>query len=187
MQQYKDKIEAVLFTTGNFMSVEEISSSCGIASQGMVKQLIEELKKDYIERQTALTILEENNKFKLTIKKEFNYLTTNLLNESELDPSTQKTLAVIAYKNPVLQNEVIKVRGNTAYDHIKNLKEQNFIISEKAGRTRLLKLAPKFYDYFDIVEQQLKSKFNEIKQETPEQDIENTEESTTKDESSQEN
>jgi len=43
MQEYKDKVEAILFTTGSFMSVEEVSKSCGIASQGTVKELIEEL------------------------------------------------------------------------------------------------------------------------------------------------
>ena len=84
------------------------------------------------------------------------------MTDSELDRPTQETLAIIAYKNPALQSDVIKVRGNKAYDHIKFLKGDNFITSEKNGRTRLLKLTQKFFDYFDVVEDSLKLKNEKI-------------------------
>ena len=77
-------------------------------------------------------------------------------------------MAIIAYKQPVFQAEIIKIRGNTAYDHVKMLRENGFITTEKSGRTRLIKLAPKFYDYFDIVEQELKAMINSVsKPDTP--------------------
>ena len=56
------------------------------------------------------------------------------------------------------------MRGNGAYDQIKKLKELEFLTSEKRGRTRLLKLTAKFYDYFDIVEDKLRQNFSEIKE-----------------------
>lgn len=158
MQETKNKIEAILFTTGRFMNIDEISRLTRIASQGIIKQAIQELKKEYEVGTSALTIFEEDNQFKLGIKKHFNYLTTNLLSDSELDSPTTKTLALIAYKNPALQSEIVKMRGNKAYDHIKLLKEQGFIVSEPKGRSRLLNLTPKFFDYFDLVENQLKEK-----------------------------
>ena len=114
--------------------------------------------KDYNNRDGALNIIEQGSKFKLNIKKSYLYLTEILLSDSELDKPTQETLAVIAYKNPALQSEVIKIRGNGAYDHIKVLKEFDFITTEPMGRTRIIKLTSKFYDYFDIVEDQLRSK-----------------------------
>ena len=111
-----------------------------------------------MEKDSALEILNENDKWKLAIKKEYLYLTEKLLTDSELDRPTQETLAIVAYKNPVLQAEVIKIRGNKAYDHIKVLRDNNFVMSEKSGRTRLLKLTPKFFDYFDVVEDKLSLK-----------------------------
>ncbi len=158
MQETKNKVEAILFTTGRFMTIEEISRLTRVASQGIVKQAIQELKKEYDNNNSALTIFEEENKFKLGIKKQFNYLTTNLLSDSELDNPTTKTLALIAYKKPVIQSEIVKMRGNRAYDHIKILREQGFVTSEPKGRSRLLDLTPKFFDYFDLVENQLKEK-----------------------------
>lgn len=162
MQDIKHKIEAILFTTGRFMDTEEISKLIGIGSVGIVKEALNKLIDDYKSKNTSLEIIEENNKFKLNIKKEYNYLTTSLLKDSEFDNQTTKTLAIIAYKNPVLQSEIIDIRGNKAYDHIKLLKDNGFINSEKKGRTRLIKLTPKFFDYFDVVENELRSKFTNV-------------------------
>lgn len=168
MDDYKKRIEAILFTTGRFMDVNEIATFCGIASAGIVKQALEGLKHDYEGKDSSLSILEENGKWKLNIKREYNYLTTKLVSSAEFDKPTQETLAIIAYKQPVFQAEIIKIRGNTAYDHVKMLRENGFITTEKSGRTRLIKLAPKFYDYFDIVEQELKAMINSVsKPDTP--------------------
>ena len=57
-----------------------------------------------------------------------------------------------------MQSEIIRIRGNGAYDHIKILKELDFVTSEPSGRTSILRLTTKFYDYFDVVENQLRSK-----------------------------
>ena len=123
MEEYKKMVEAILFTTGRLMDTEEIARLCNIGSIGVVKDIVDELKRDYESRESALNVVNEDNKFKLAIKKEYNYLTTNLMNDSELDEPTTKTLALIAYKQPVMQSEIIDMRGNTAYDHIKILRE----------------------------------------------------------------
>ena len=79
-----------------------------------------------------------------------------------MDGPTTKTLAVIAYKAPVLQAEIIHIRGNKAYDHIQQLKENGLIVSEPKGRSRLIKLTPQFYDYFDTAEPEVKKQFEEL-------------------------
>jgi len=158
MEDTKNKVEVVLFTLGKFVSLEDLSKMSGIASLGHLKEVLETLKKEYEERNGGLEIVEQGGKWKLNVRKDYLYLTEGLLSDTELDKPTQETLAIIAYKNPVLQSEVIKIRGNKAYDHIKTLKELDFVTSEKSGRTRLLKITPKFFDYFDIIEDQLKNK-----------------------------
>jgi segregation and condensation protein B len=162
MQEIKNKIEAVLFITGRFMTADEIAQFSNIASAGTVKQAIKGLIKEYSTSPGALEIIQEDGQYKLNIKKQYNHLSTSLASGAELDAPSQATLAIIAYKQPALQSEIIKMRGNTAYDHIKNLKEQEFITSEKKGRTRLLKLAPKFFDYFDVVQDTLDNQFKKI-------------------------
>ncbi|MBI4159013.1 SMC-Scp complex subunit ScpB [Candidatus Woesearchaeota archaeon] len=171
MQEVKNRIETILFTVGRAITFEEIASLCSIGSVGIVRDALNQLAEDYKRRESALMITVDNNVASLNIKKEYLHLTTKLLSESELDKSTQETLALIAYRNPALQSEIIKMRGNGAYDHIKKLKELEFIISEKSGRTRKLKLNSKFYDYFDVVEDKLQQKFNELDKQPDTQEI----------------
>ena len=162
MQEIKNKIEAVLFITGRFMSVEDIAQFCNIGSIGSVKEAIKSLVEDYKKRAGGLEVIEQDKKFKLNIKNQYVHLSTKLLSSAELDGPTQTTLAIIAYKQPALQSEIVKMRGNGAYDHIKVLREMEFVTSERKGRTRLLKLTPKFFEYFDIVEQEMKEKFHDV-------------------------
>ena len=161
-QEDKKKVEAVLFTTGRFMTLEEVSQGAGIGSSGYVKELLDELKKEYETKDTAITLQILEDKFKLNIKKEYGYIANKLVATTEMDNSTTKTLAVIGYKDPALQSDIIKIRGNKAYDHIHILKEQGLILTEKHGRTNLIKLTPKFYEYFDTAAKEVKEKFDAI-------------------------
>ena len=165
MQDIKNKIEAVLFTVGRFVDLDELSQLTGIASRGILNDALKNLIQDYNNRQGSLEITEDNGKFKLNIKKDYLHLTTKLLDQTEFDKPTQETLALIAYKQPVMQSEIIKIRGNTAYEHVSKLKEMDFITSEKSGRTRLLKTSAKFYDYFDVVGEELKQKLENVQNE----------------------
>ena len=162
MQDIKHKVEAVLFTTGKFLTAEEIANLAGTQAEEIIPA-INSLIEDYKTRDTSLEIIQLGDKFKLNIKKEHMHLTTKLLKDTELDKPTQETLALIAFKQPVMQSLIVKMRGNTAYEHVKNLEQLEFLTSEKSGRTRLLKITQKFYDYFDIVQDELKQKFDQFK------------------------
>ncbi|MBS3159361.1 SMC-Scp complex subunit ScpB [Candidatus Woesearchaeota archaeon] len=160
-RDHKNRVEAILFTTGKFLDLNEISRLCQISEENYINDLLNELKGDYGKINGALELVNQGNKWRLNIKKEYLFLTEVLLDDSELDQGTQKTLAIIAYKSPVLQSEIIKIRGNGAYDQIKLLKDLDFVISEKSGRTFVLKVSRRFYDYFDVVEDKLKSRLVE--------------------------
>ena len=157
----KNRIEAVLFVVGRYIGIEELAKICNLGSIGLVKDVLLELKKDYESRNTSLELTEEDNKWRLNIKGSYGHITNKILSDSELDSPTMKTLAIIAYKQPIEQSKVIKARGNSAYQHIKQLKEQNFITADVSGRTRILKLTKTFYDYFDVNKEEIKAKLEQ--------------------------
>jgi len=65
-----------------------------------------------------------------------------------------KTLAVIAYKQPIKQSVVIKIRGNKSYDHIKKFRDLGLVVAKKMGHTNELSLSEEFYEYFNVHEKE---------------------------------
>ena len=77
---------------------------------------------------------------------------------AEFNKTEQETLAVIAYKQPVKQSIIIKIRGNKAYEHIKKFIENGLVIGKKMGHTKELKLSNDFFEYFHLKDKELKEK-----------------------------
>src|SRR3989344_6104509 len=85
----RKKVEAVLFTTGKFLDSEEIARLCDLDSVGFVRDALEELKEDYEKRDTALNIINQGNKWKLTIIKDY-FVTSEKYSRTKILRATQK-------------------------------------------------------------------------------------------------
>lgn len=157
------KIEAVLFGSGKYLTEEQIIELSGVP-KNKLKKALNELEKHYNSIETSLKVFHESDTWKLNIKEEYNDIMKNIVSEAEMPKPIMETLAVIAYKAPVLQSEVIDARGSGAYEHIGLLEEKGFVEKEKYGRTYKLKLGEKFYDYFDIEgPSEIQKVFGEVK------------------------
>ncbi|MAG45323.1 MAG: SMC-Scp complex subunit ScpB [Nanoarchaeota archaeon] len=157
-EDYKKKIEAVLFASGKYLEIEKIAEMLNLGSTGIVIKTLEELKKDYSQKDSAIEILQEGNKYRMNIKSNFVPIVKNLMTDTEIDRPVISTLAIIAWKQPILQSKVVKMRGNTAYEHLKLLEEKELISRQRYKLTKILKLTPKFYEYFDTNKDTLTSK-----------------------------
>ncbi len=146
----KNKIEALLFSSGKRMSLNEISELTGIRETKNIKSALTELKQDYENRGGSLCLEEEDGFWKLGVKDHYMTIAQKLVTKTELDKPLMETLAVIAWKYPVLQAEVVRIRHNKAYDHLKQLEEMGFISRNVYGRTRKITLSQKFFEYFDL-------------------------------------
>ena len=107
----------------------------------------------------SLKIIKKEEGWKLTVEDEFVPLVSNIVSSTELERPLMETLAVIAWKYPIVQSDVIKLRSPAAYEHMKQLEEQGFIIKEKFGRTYKVKLTKKFFEYFDLPSEEAKKAF----------------------------
>jgi chromosome segregation and condensation protein ScpB len=70
-----------------------------------------------------------------------------------------ETLAVIAWKYPVVQSEIVKLRGTGAYEQMKILQDEGFINKIRSGRTYKVNLTEKFFNYFDLPTEEAKEAF----------------------------
>jgi len=158
MESNEKKVEAVIFAVGKEITSERISSLCSIPIEE-VDTIMQKLTTEYDQRDHSLKIVKKENGWKLTVRDEFIPLVSNIVTSTEMNGSMMETLAVIAWRYPIIQSDVIKLRGSSAYDHMRELEQQNFIAKEKFGRTYKLKLTQKFFEYFDLPSEDAKQAF----------------------------
>ena len=163
MTELVKKVEAILFAVGRGISERELSELSGHSIYEVHHALIE-LKKQYQERDSPLLIIEEGDSWKLTVHEKYLGTVEKINPHTELSKAILETLAVIAWKQPAKQADVIKIRTNKAYEHIDELERLGFVAKEKYGRTYLLKVTGKFFDYFDLPKDKgVKEIFKDIK------------------------
>lgn len=149
------KIEAALFLSARFLSLQELVLLTDI-NPLMLRELLEKLIEKYNKDDSAIEIIERENKWKMDIGQEYVSMVNKLATgSSEFSKAEQETLAVIAYKQPVKQSVIIKIRGNKAYEHVGNFIEMGLIIAKKAGHTKELKLSDDFFEYFHLQNQKI--------------------------------
>jgi len=144
------KLEAVFFVSGRFLNMQELISFTDL-NPIIIKELIEKLQKKYNKRNSAIDIVEKNDMWKMDVKQEYSGIINKLATgSSEFSNAEKETLAIIAYKQPIKQSVIIKIRGNKAYDHIRKFEGLRLIKKKKIGHTYDLTLSNEFYDYFNV-------------------------------------
>ena len=145
-----NKIEAILYLKAQPTSVDELVSLTKTSINEVQEALIK-LMSDYAYRDSALEIIETANGYSLQLRSYYQSLLEDLV-PAELNPSTLKTLAAIALKNPILQSDLIVLRGSSAYQQVNELVEMGFIRKrrQEEGRSYWLEVTNKFHEYFEI-------------------------------------
>lgn len=143
-------LEAIMFISGRYLSMQDLISLSDLSSVN-VEDLIEKLKKKYNENNSALQIVEKSGLWKMDVKPEYSHIINKLASgNAEFTKAEQETLAIIAYKQPIKQSVIIKIRGNKAYDDIKKFVDLKLLKKKRMGHTYELTLSDEFYDYFNI-------------------------------------
>lgn len=162
MDELKKQVESVLFSVGRKIELQELAKLVRESDLSKVLGVLEQLRGEYEAHGGSLMVVQDGTAWKLTVREAYLGTVRKIVTQTELPKSVMETLAVIAYKNPVLQSHIIKVRTNKAYDHLSLLESDGFLTRVKKGRTKLIRLSPKFFQYFDIPEDQLKQKFSNV-------------------------
>lgn len=144
------KIEAALFISARFLNLQDLVMLTDV-NPLMIKELLNKIIEKYNRDDSAIEIIIKDNMWKMDVRQEYVGMINKLATgNSEFTKAEQETLAVIAYKQPVKQSVVIKIRGNKAYDHIKKFIDISLVIAKKQGHTMELSLSEDFFDYFHL-------------------------------------
>lgn len=164
-------IEAALYVTGRPVDLKTLGSILGMRSEEKIREAARQLKERY-KTMGAIEVLElSDGRFVMQLKPRYAPHVKRLATRQLLTPGPMKTLSFIAYKQPITQSYLAKVRGNLCYSHVKQLQEIGLISEEKLGRTKVLRTTPNFADYFNLsqdlqtLKKQLEQVFEHLKSE----------------------
>ncbi|PNX52502.1 MAG: hypothetical protein BV458_09265 [Thermoplasmata archaeon M9B2D] len=144
-------VESLLFSAGKPLSVEEIQETTGLSPKH-VNEAIEHLMQSYnIDRKnaTSLEIVKAGNKFIMQVKKTFTDKSM-MVAKPEIKTDLLKTLALIAFHQPVKQSNLRHMIGERIYADVDQLVSLHLIHSEPHGATEMLTTTRLFPEYFGI-------------------------------------
>ncbi len=145
----KGMVEAVIFFENKSVEYEEVGRITGIKVE-KVKEIADELKKDYAERNTAIEVIIGDKSVSMQVKSEYVKLVSKIAENAELSKKAIKILGLIAKKKSIKQSELKNYFRGEIYSYVKELKDQEYVTSEKTGLTRTLKPTKKFYETFQM-------------------------------------
>jgi segregation and condensation protein B len=144
-------VESVLFSAGKPVSVEEIQTSTGLAPK-QVQDSLEQLIQSYdLDRKndTSIEIIKAGNKYTMQVKKSFTDQSM-MLGRPEIKNDLLKTLALIAFHQPVKQSNLRHMIGERIYHDVDELIGMHLIHTEPHGATEVLTTTRLFPEYFGI-------------------------------------
>lgn len=145
-------IEAALYASDRPLSLDELKETVGTSSETYIQKLLNQLEEK--KEDSPFELREKNeNMYNLQLKEEYMPKVENVVPKTKLNEATLKTLAVIAYKQPIKQSKLAEIRGGRVYQYVKKLKEMGFVEAEPLGRTKVLRTTKKFAGYFGMEDQ----------------------------------
>jgi segregation and condensation protein B len=143
-------IEAILYLKAQPLSLNKIVEYAKCDREAAEDALIE-LMQDYAHRDSALEIVETDEGFSLQLRKTFQDM-VQILVPADLGVGALRTLAAIALKGPLMQTDLVDLRGSGAYQHVHELVEQGFVQKRRSanGRSYRVQVTDQFYQYFQI-------------------------------------
>jgi len=152
----KSIIEALLFASDRPLTLQKLAEVSGLGAQ-TVRVSIEELNREYEDQGHSYAIEEIGGGFQILTLPEFSQWVGALTRsevESRLSKAALETLAIVAYKQPVLRAEVDAIRGVQSGQIIRTLMEKGLVRitgrKEVAGRPMLYGTTRKFLEAFGL-------------------------------------
>ncbi len=167
--QLKLIIEALLFTSDKPLKAQDILACLPDATLADIKSALQELQAEYDGMGRSIVIKETATGYQFRTLPEYAHYVLNLLKTSptRLSNAAMETLAIIAYKQPILRHEIERLRGVDAGGILRTLMEKDLIriVGRKnlPGRPLIYGTTKRFLEVFDLKNLDSLPKLKEIK------------------------
>lgn len=139
----------MLFSAGHPISINELVEATGL-SRKTVRKALKELMTDYEnDNDTSMAIVKAGRKYVMQLKTEYTEPSV-MITQPEIEDNVLRTLALIAFHQPVKQSNLRRMAGDKIYDHVDQLSEMHLIHTKKHRNTELITLTRRFPEYFGL-------------------------------------
>jgi len=156
-KEIKAIIEAFMFVSGEPLSIDRLRNVLEGVDRGKIKGLLSELQHEYDMRASGLMIVEVAGGFQMVTRPELAQWIKRLKKikqSSRLSKPSLETLAIIAYKQPIVKAEIDDIRGVDSTGVLKGLLDKRLIkiIGRKdvPGKPILYATTREFLQYFGL-------------------------------------
>jgi segregation and condensation protein B len=156
MEDLKNIIESVLFVAEEPLTIDRLRQVLEPAGSAEIREALQSLIEDYRRRQGGFLLKEVGGGFQFRTRPEYHLWIKRLVQPKppRISKAALETLAIIAYKQPVIRNDVERIRGVDCGGVIRMLLERNLIRvlgrKEIPGRPLIYGTTKRFLEVFDL-------------------------------------
>ena len=161
-------IEALLFSSDKPLTIKDFRSILPDEDASDIKSALKVLEHDYESLDRSFTLKEVAKGFQLRSRSEYGAYILRMLQSTpnRLSRASMETLAIIAYKQPILRHEIERLRGVDVGGILRTLMEKGLIkiMGRKnlPGRPLIYGTTKRFLEVFDLKDISSLPKLKEI-------------------------
>jgi len=162
-------IEALLYAAEKPLSAREIRTVLPDARESDIKGALDVLRHEYESLERSFTLKEVANGYQFRSRSEYAPYIMKMLQKSpsRLSKASMETLAIVAYKQPILRHEIERFRGVDVGGILRTLLEKGLIKimgrKDLPGRPLIYGTSKRFLEVFDLKNISDLPKLKEIK------------------------
>jgi len=141
-------IESALFSAGRALDLDEIKDATGLPKPD-IRKAARKLMQRYRRKETSLEIVKIGPKYAMQLKTEYGEHARKLA-KADVPMKLLKTLALIAFHQPLRQSKLKEMIGDKVYVHVHELRDLKLVRAVRDGRSKLLSTSKLFPEYFGI-------------------------------------
>ncbi len=156
MDDIKNIIESLLFAADEPLTIDRLKKIITGAKPQEMREALNELREDYEARQGGFFLKEVAGGYQIRTRPDYKEYIKRLLQPrpQRLSKAALETLAIIAYKQPVIRSDVEHIRGVDCGGVLRVLLERQFIrvLGRKdiPGRPLIYATTKRFLEVFDL-------------------------------------
>ena len=141
-------VEAALFSAGRALTPDELARITTLEPD-TIRVHLRDLAKEYTKRSSAVEVAQIGTKWTMQIRSEYAERARTFA-PPEIDRDILKTVALIAYHQPLLQSDLFDMIGSKVYEHTKALEGLGLISRKPSGRSLALTTTRYFAEFFGL-------------------------------------